>query len=218
MIAGLVARIERLRQRRAANLAVVNLRIAIGFAFVPAGLKKLLGEPFTDPDNRGAFHDFLHTFAATGGFYRAVGALQLVAAALLMTQRRATWGAVVALPIAAAITLFCWSTARPPTVIVTTLLTLGLIGLIAWEPRAWLGLIAPDAAPPPPTDRPIDERLWGWCGLVVIAGYAALCLVQGEVYRPRRPTPDSPAYFVLPALLLAPVATAIIERRRRARR
>src|SRR5689334_12862731 len=66
-----------LRQRRWAHLAVVNLRILIGFAFLPAGLKKILGEPFTDPGNRGPFHEFLHAFHATGHFYTFVGVVQL---------------------------------------------------------------------------------------------------------------------------------------------
>lgn len=218
MLAAVLDRLARLHAHRAANLAVANLRIAIGFAYIPAGLKKVLGQPFTDPGNRGAFHDFLHAFLATGGFYRFVGVLQLVAAVLLMTQRRATLGAVLALPIATAIAGFCWSTARPPTVIVTTLIVVGLLGLIAWEPRAWLGLVAPTAPPPAAPPPPIDLTLWALCGLAVIASYAALCLAVGEVYRPRRPTPDSAAYYVLPAMVLLPIATAVIERRRRAQR
>ena len=129
---GLLRWLDRARAGRGANLAVANLRVFIGFAFVPAGLKKVLGQPFTDPGNAGVFHDFLDAFLATGGMYRAVGALQLVAAALLMTQRFAALGAAVALPIATAIAAFTWSTAKAPTVIVTTLLVLGLAGLLAW--------------------------------------------------------------------------------------
>ena len=40
-------------------------------------------------------------------------------------------------------------------------------------------------------------------------------MALGEVYRPRKPQPDSPAYFVMPALPLLPLATWLIERRRR---
>ena len=208
--------LDRVRARRGAQLAVANLRIAIGFAFVPAGLKKLLGQPFTDPGNAGAFHDFLHAFLATGGLYRFVGAMQLVSALLLMTQRFAALGAALALPIAAAITAFTWSTARAPTVIVTTLMTLGLAGLLVWDLRRWAGMVTERALPPAPVaPPPIDRRLWAACGVAVIAAYGALCLALGEVYRPRKPTPDSPAYFVMPALPLVPLGTWAIERRRR---
>ena len=78
----------------------------IGFAFIPAGLKKLLGQPFTDPTNTGVFHDFLHAFHSTGLFYQFVGALQLTAAVLLITQRHATLGAVLIAPILVAIFVF----------------------------------------------------------------------------------------------------------------
>jgi len=216
MLDRLIARLDRLRAARPAHLAVVNLRIIIGFAFVPAGLKKLLGQPFTDPGNAGTFHDFLHAFLATGGLYRFVGAMQLVSALLLMTQRFAALGAALALPIATAITAFTWSTAKAPTVIVTTLMTLGLAGLLAWDLRRWAGLLTERALPPAPAaPPPIERRLWAACGLAVIAVYGGLCLALGEVYRPRKPQPDSPAYFVMPALPLLPLATWLIERRRR---
>lgn len=218
MIARALAVLDRLHARRGAQLAVANLRIVVGFAFVPAGLKKLLGQPFTDPGNAGVFHDFLDAFLATGGLYRFVGAMQLTVAVLLMTQRFAALGAALALPIAAAITAFTWSTARAPTVIVTTLLTLALAGLLTWDLRRWVAMLTERALPPPPppmNPAPIERRLWAWCGLAVIATYGGLCLALGEVYRPRKPQPDSPAYFVMPALPLLPLATGLIERRRR---
>jgi uncharacterized membrane protein YphA (DoxX/SURF4 family) len=213
------ALIDRLRVQRWANLVVVNLRIAIGFAFVPAGLKKLLGQPFTDSGKRGPFHDFLDAFLATGGFYRFVGVLQLVAAVLLMTQRYATVGAALALPIATAIAAFCWSTtAGIPTIAVTSLMAAGLAGLLVWDLHAWRSVFEERApAPRSPGAMPIDRRVWAWCGVAVLATYVGLCVVLGEVYRPRRPTPDSPAYYVLPAIALMPAAAWAIERRRRRR-
>ncbi len=208
--------IDRLRATRWANLAVANLRLAIGFAFVPAGLTKVIGRPFTDAANHGAFHDVLHAFLATGGFYRFVGVMQLIAAVLLMTQRRATLGAALALPIATAITAFCWSTAPAPTVIVTTLITLGLVGLLLWDLGAWRGVLDDRApSPRPAIEPPIDRRVWAWCGLAVLATYVGLCVALGEVYRPRKPRPDSAAFYVLPAIALMPVAAWMIERRRR---
>ena len=69
-----------LRSLRAIHFFVAWLRIAIGFAFLPAGLKKILGQPFTDPSFQGRFHEFLHAFHATGFFYKFVGGVQLVAA------------------------------------------------------------------------------------------------------------------------------------------
>ena len=99
-------RIARAHERRRIYISIIVLRMVIGFAFIPAGLKKLLGQPFTDPANTGVFHEFLHAFQATGLFYQFVGALQLTAAVFLITQRDATLGAALITPILAAILCF----------------------------------------------------------------------------------------------------------------
>lgn len=217
-------RLERLRARRGATLAVIWLRILIGFAFLPAGLKKLLGQPFTDPANHGRFHEFLHAFHDTGAFYRSVGALQLAAALLLMTQRFATLGAFLALPILTAIGAFCWSTAGVPTTTVVTLMWLGTLGLLLWDLERWRGIMqptgapphvaaAPPAAPPPPVEWPLWER----CGLAILAAYLGATALAGEIYRPRGLELSTPSFYLLASLPAFPLVTHLLERRRRRR-
>jgi uncharacterized membrane protein YphA (DoxX/SURF4 family) len=219
MIAKLVARARRTRWT---NVAVVNLRFLIGFAFLPAALKKVLGQPFTDPSNRGRFHDFLDAFHATGWFYGFVGGLQLTAAVLLCTQRFATAGALVALPILTAITAFCWSTGVYPTATVATLMWLGTVGLVVWDLDKWRGVLARDDRPHEvrvaPIEAPIDLRLWAWCGAAILALYLGTALIRGGVYRPRGIELDQPAFYVLPAVLLLPIVTLVIDQRRARRR
>jgi hypothetical protein len=204
--------LARLRRARWANLCVVNLRILIGFAFLPAALKKLLDQPFTDPTNTGPFHDFLHAFHATGWFYQFVGALQLAAAALLCTQRFALAGAFVALPILTAITAFCWSTRVIPTAAVASLMWLGTVGLLVWDLPRWRGAAAARAEAPG-----IDLRRWQWCGVAIFALYVGACLGHGGIYRPRGVELASPAFYVLPAIALAPVITLVLDARARRR-
>jgi uncharacterized membrane protein YphA (DoxX/SURF4 family) len=210
--------ILRLRQRRWANVFVVLLRIFIGFAFVPAGLKKLLGQPFTDPGNTGVFHEFLHAFHASGYFYELVGILQLVAAVLLCSQRFATAGALVALPIFTAIMAFCWSTAVYPTAIVVTLIVSGLVGLLVWDFQKWRGVFAADdrhvTMEITPLAAVIDLSLWRNCGLGILAFYLGVCALSGGVYRPRSFEADNPAFYVFPALLVLPIVTFVIDQRR----
>jgi uncharacterized membrane protein YphA (DoxX/SURF4 family) len=209
------------RRRRWVHLVVVNLRILLGFAFVPAGLKKVLGQPFTDLHNVGPFHDFLHAFRETGGFYRAVGVLQLAAAALLMTQRHASLGAVVALPIITAIVVFCWSTRVTPTAIVASLMWAGTFGLVLWDLPRWRALLRPEGAPPPPA--PSDDELvaraspalWGACGAAIFALHLASNAALGRIYRPRGIELDAPGFWVLLATPLLPLVTFLVERRRR---
>lgn len=217
-LASVARAVAALRARRWAALVVAYLRIAIGFAFVPAGLKKLLGQPFTELANSGPFHDFLHAFRDTGGFYRVVGALQLCAAVLLLTQRYAALGAALALPILTAIGAFCWSTAGVPTTTVVTLMWLGTLGLLLWDHARWDGLLTSAAAPAPRTPTPelLDRALWERGGLVVLALYFGATAAAGEIYRPRAIELDRPAFYLLVVLPLVPVATHWIERRRRA--
>ncbi len=216
MIAAIGRLVTRARRVRSLHVTIAMIRILVGFAFVPAGLKKLLGQPFTDPRNTGAFHEFLHAFHATGWFYRCVGALQLVTATLLITQRFATAGAVMAFPITLTIMLFCWSTHVYATASIVTLMVLAVIALLGWDFARWRGLLGPheattidDAAPK------IDRVLWQWCGTAMLVLYLASCVAMGEVYRPKGAKFDELGFFVFPAIMLLPIITFAVEQRGR---
>ena len=222
MLALSQAWIRDLREKRWAQLFVVNLRIFIGLAFLPASLKKLLGQPFTDPEKTGLFHEFLHAFHAIDGFYQVVGGLQLCAALLLMTQRFATLGAMVALPLLLAISALCWSSAGIPTVTVVTLMTLGTLGLLLWEMDRWRALFGVEGEAfeisASPLPELVDRKLWGQCGLAIVVVYGAVTLSQGGVYRPRGVELDTPAFYLLPAIVLFPIVTWLVDRTRYRRR
>lgn len=215
--------IDHLRKQRWCHLAVVNLRILLGFAFLPAGLKKVLGQPFTDPQNSGPFHDFLDAFLATGVFYQFVGVVQLIVAVLLMTQTFAPLGAVLALPVITCIFVFCWSTGVVPTAVVVTLMLSGTLALVLWDMDRWLPILRPaDAAPSSPTAAlpsmdppPIDLGLWRLCGAGIVAFYGISCLAYGGVYRPKGTDWSQPAFYVLQLIALSPFVTWWVERRRR---
>lgn len=215
----MLERITRLRDRRWANLAVTNLRILLGFAFLPAGLKKVLGQRFTEAANTGPFHEFLHAFYATGFLYRAVGAVQLVVAWLLMTQTYATLGAAVALPLFLFITVLCWSTGAYPTAVMTTLMMSGALALCLWEHEAFRPLLrTASSAQSVPAAEPaslLDRRLWQWCGQSIFALYLVSCALSGGVYRPRGADLGNPAFYTLVTIALMPLATWGWERRAR---
>lgn len=214
--------IQGLREKRWAQLFVVNLRIFIGLAFLPASLKKLLGQPFTDPEKTGLFHEFLHAFHAIDGFYQVVGALQLIAALLLMSQRFATLGALVALPLLLAISALCWSSAGIPTVTVVTLMTMGVVGLLLWEMDRWRALFGAEGEAfemtSPPLPELVDRGLWGRCGIAMVLVYGVVTLSQGGVYRPRGVELGNPAFYLLPAIVLFPIVTWLLDRARYRRR
>lgn len=212
--------IASLHRRRWSQLLVVNLRILLGFAFVPAGLKKVLYQPFTDPQNTGTFHEFLHAFYATGLFYQFVGGVQLLAAILLMTQTLASLGALMALPVITCITVFCWSTGVVPTAIVATLMLAGTVALVVWDLDRWLPALQLQrlgtASNDPADTPPIDLALWRVCGAGILAFYGLTCLVNGGVYRPKGVDLGNPSFYILLLIPLFPVVTLLVERRRRA--
>ncbi|MBK9071123.1 MAG: hypothetical protein IPL79_09005 [Myxococcales bacterium] len=213
-LARLLDGLERLRGRRGLHLLAANLRLLIGFAFLPAAIKKVLGQPFTEPTNVGRFHDFLHAFFATGWFYEFVGVVQLVAATLLLTQTWALLGAVIALPMLTAIVAFCWSTQVYPTAIVASGMWLATVALLIWDAPRLAHLAASSSARARETPL-IELGLWRGCGVGIMAIYLAACLAHGGVYRPRGAAWDDPIFYVLPAIALMPVVTWLIERARR---
>ncbi len=203
------------RDRRWLQLCVANLRIAIGFAFLPAGLKKLLGQPFTDPNKVGVFHEFLHAFHAAGGLYHLVGALQVLAALLLMTQRFATLGAVLLFPILVTINALCWSSFGIPTIVVVNLMTLGVAALLVWDFQKWRPLFFSDIlshtisiAPPKPK---IQHPLWVRCGFAIFMVYLGITLWEGGVYRPKGVELHNPSFYLLPLLLTFPILTLVLD-------
>jgi hypothetical protein len=209
--------VRRARQRRGLHLFAANLRIFIGFAMLPAGLKKVLGEPFTDPGNTGPFHDFLHAFHDTGAFYPFVGLTQVLIALLLMTQRFALVGAMLLLPVLTTILVFCWSTAVYPTASVVTMMWLGNVGLFLWDIERWRGVIGEGGATATSASTSEDDRLivrhWALAGFLVFALYGLSALVYGGIYRPRGFEAHEPAFWVLVALLAVPVTIGLVERR-----
>jgi uncharacterized membrane protein YphA (DoxX/SURF4 family) len=214
------ALLHKVRQTRWANLFIVILRILLGYAFIPAGLKKVLDEPFTDPTKTGAFHEFLHAFYATGWFYQFVGVMQLTVGILLMTQTFGTLGAAMALPIFAAITAFCWSTNAIFTAWMVTLMLLGTLVLVAWDFEKWRGIlnVGPlDSPGPEATIPPVDIGLWRLCGIAILVLYFGICLYSGGIYRPKGVDLDNPAFYTFPLIATFPFITIAIEIRRRRR-
>lgn len=212
--------VHKLREMRALHLVVANLRIAIGFGVLPAGLKKCLGQAFTDPDNVGVFHEFLHAFHATGPFYRMVGVLQVTGAVLLMTQRFSAVGAAILFPILVAIWGFVVSTTNPPTIIVVSLMLLGTAWLLLWDLDKWRGLFVPQGQNlrlqvEAGTPR-VDVTLWERCGAVIIALYLVACAFEGGVYRPRGVDLGNPSFYLLGVLALFPPVALVVDQRRHA--
>lgn len=135
---------ESLRNNHYLNLVVVNLRYLIGFGFIPSGFIKIINDPFTRPENVGVFFDYLDALYTTGYYYNMIGFMQVFAAVLLITQRFATLGAFIFLPIIFNISVLTLSTIGSLTPVLATLMLLGIIFLLLWDYYKWINIFKPD--------------------------------------------------------------------------
>ncbi|RMZ50659.1 DoxX family membrane protein [Flavobacteriaceae bacterium PRS1] len=74
-------------------------RILLALAFIPSGLKKVLGERFTILDIETSVGFFFEALYRTGWYYNFLGFMQLLVAVLILIPRATTLGALLYLPI-----------------------------------------------------------------------------------------------------------------------
>jgi uncharacterized membrane protein YphA (DoxX/SURF4 family) len=108
-------------------------RILLAIGFIPPGLVKVLGLPFTrlGPEQPvGAVFEALYH---TGPYYHFIGWGQVLAAALLLLPWTATLGAVVYLPIILNIAVVTVDLDFRGTPVITWLMLLGNAFLLCWD-------------------------------------------------------------------------------------
>ena len=119
------------------QLFIIYLRYLIGGAFVFAAIVKIKGERFTTHDGtdtplNSPFH-LLETLYQSGLYWKFLGAGQVIAGFLLMTQRYAKLGALMFLPIISNIFVITVSYGFTGTPYITGLMLLGNVILVIWD-------------------------------------------------------------------------------------
>lgn len=144
---GLTSTIDRLHawaiRQPVLRLFTLILRVLLALAFVPSGLVKIKGEPFTTLPVTDPVGYFFAGFFSARGYYRFVGVAQWVAGGLLLIPRTATLGAVLYLPISVnifAITLGIGSSFAG-TRLVTGAMVLANLYLLGWDWDRWKGIL-----------------------------------------------------------------------------
>jgi len=137
--------IDRLKRLLFFKLTTIYLRYLIGFAFVFASFIKMQGERFTRISTEQPVGYFFEAMYQTGFYWRFLGFAQFLAGSLMMTQRFATVGALVFLPIILNVCLITHSIdfgTGTPTI--TTLMLLGTVYLVLWDYKKWIILFQKD--------------------------------------------------------------------------
>lgn len=137
--------IDRLKQLLFFKLATIYLRYMIGFAFVFASFIKMQGERFTTLSTENPVGFFFEAMYQTGFYWRFLGFAQFLAGSLLVTQRFATVGALIFLPIILNVCLITHSVDfGSGTPVITTLMLLGTVYLVLWDYKKWIILFQKD--------------------------------------------------------------------------
>lgn len=175
---------DALRQRLLPQLFIIYTRYLLGGAFVFASIVKIKGLRFTSLSGTdAAIHSPLHFFETmyqSGLYWQFIGVAQCVVGLLLLTQRYATLGAVLFLPIMTSIFVITISYDFAGTPIITGLMLLANLLLLAWDwPTLRVLVNLPvQAVPAPPR---ATTRLWEGVGAMLFA-YTAGYRVYTEAY------------------------------------
>lgn len=141
---------RRVRRTAALSWFAWCIRVLLAVAFIPSGLTKVLGLPFTrlDPATDPVGRFFFALEHDMGGLYVFVGSCQLAAAVLLLVPRTALVGALVHLPITAGIVVITTSIGFAGTWEIAVLMLLGDLYLICWDWHRIRPLFDPDVPDP----------------------------------------------------------------------
>lgn len=135
---------RRLRSSGLLQRFTLFCRTLLVLAFVAPGLTKVLGVSFigVSPPPTASLQEiptilaFFEVFHSTGAYYSFVGAMQVLAALLLLSRRTALLGAVLYFPIIANISVLTVATKFGPlwgTQLITVLMTLACLWLLLWD-------------------------------------------------------------------------------------
>lgn len=108
-------------------------RILLFLAFLPSGLKKLLGERFTILGVETPVGFFFEGLYRTGFYWNFLGFMQLLAGVLLLMPRTTFLGAILYLPIIINIFIIVVSMNFTGTPIIAGLMLLANFYLLFWD-------------------------------------------------------------------------------------
>lgn len=124
---------DRIRNNRKLGIFVVLTRYLIGFAFIPSGLTKFEAKRFTQISTDTQIGYFFEGLYQTGVYWQFLGAVQLLASLLIMTQRLSALGSLIFLGIMSNIWVITLSMNFTGTPIITSLMLLTNLMLVFWD-------------------------------------------------------------------------------------
>ena len=108
-------------------------RYLLAFAFIPSGMKKLLGERFTSIGIENPIGFFFEALYQSGMYWNFLGWSQLITALLMMTQRFSTLGNLIYFFIISNICCITIAMQFTGTWVITSLMLFASVCLLLWD-------------------------------------------------------------------------------------
>lgn len=122
--------------RLAQRFTLLN-RMLLAGGFIPTGLVKILGRPFTMMSGESTVGRFFEIFYENQLWYQSVGWVQLVAGILLLVPGTAHLGAFLFFPVILNIHLVTYGYGFNGTPFITGAMVLANLWLVCWEYPRW---------------------------------------------------------------------------------
>jgi hypothetical protein len=196
--------LPKLRSFRALQLFTIYTRYLIGGAFVMAAFNMgkfsgpwtpgfsaeqldsiaRMGGEVPPMDELPPFNQFWRVMATSGLYWKFIGASQVLAGALLMTQRFAKLGAMMFLGIIVNIFVVTVAYSFEGTPLITGLMLLATIYLLMWDLDSFQPLFRrPEhVLPAPRPDGWIARPYWTWLGALMLTVLVAECLLRVRLH------------------------------------
>ena len=122
-----------LRSKKAFITFTWLTRVLLAIAFIPSGIKKVLGLRFTQMGIENQVGFFFEALYRTGFYWNFLGIIQLTSALLLLIPRTAFLGAIFYLPIVVNILVIVTGMDFFGTTVIATLMLTGNLYLLFWD-------------------------------------------------------------------------------------
>ena len=165
------------------NLMVWLTRYLLGFAFIPSGMKKVLGQRFTSIGTDNPIGYFFEALFRTGMYWNFLGWGQLIAAVLMMTQLFSTLGNLIFFFIISNIFFITVSMHFTGTWLIALLMLFASTCLLLWDTNRLQYIILQKGFLEIRQDIKLPEasRLWQISGILLFIASVSYTLIDNVI-------------------------------------
>lgn len=190
-------------------LLVWLTRYLLAFAFIPSGMKKLLGERFTSIGIDNPIGFFFEGLYRSGMYWNFLGWSQLITALLMMTQRFSTLGNLIYFFIISNICCITIAMQFTGTWVITSLMLFASVCLLLWDANKFQFIFTASGFLNNHNEEKLPEasRLWQISGLLLFILSVAYPLIDRVITEGHLVL----FFIIFIAILIVVIATLFME-------